>query len=63
VIDGLEDLYAAFMDRDPINAGDRMAAFIGAAEQAFFAARKNSAGSVELDEPTSELPHLRAASA
>jgi DNA-binding GntR family transcriptional regulator len=63
VIDGLEDLYAAFMDRDPINAGDRMAAFIGAAEQAFFAARKDAANSAEVDEPTTELPRLRAVSA
>jgi DNA-binding GntR family transcriptional regulator len=62
VIDGLEDLYAAFMDRDPITAGDRMAAFIGAAEQAFFAARKNApeAGG---DERIAELPRLRAVSA
>jgi DNA-binding GntR family transcriptional regulator len=40
VVEGLEDIYAAFVTRDPITVGDRMAAFIGAAEQAFFAARK-----------------------
>lgn len=39
VVDGLEDLYVAFVRRDPITAGDRMATFIGAAEQAYFAAR------------------------
>lgn len=39
VLDGLEDLHAAFLTRDPIAASDRMAAFIGAAEQAFFASR------------------------
>lgn len=39
VVEGLTDLHAAFVSRDPITAGDRMAAFIGAAEQAFFAAR------------------------
>ena len=40
VIEGLEDLHAAFVSRDPIVVADRMAAFIGAAEQAFFAVRK-----------------------
>jgi DNA-binding GntR family transcriptional regulator len=40
VLDGLEDLHAAFVARDPVAAGDRMAAFIGAAEQAFFAPRR-----------------------
>lgn len=40
VIEGLEDIHAAFVTRDPITVADRMAAFIGAAEQAFFAARK-----------------------
>ncbi|GGK21721.1 GntR family transcriptional regulator [Salinarimonas ramus] len=40
VVEGLEDIHAAFVTRDPITAGDRMAAFVGAAEQAFFAARK-----------------------
>jgi DNA-binding GntR family transcriptional regulator len=60
VIDGLEDLYAAFMDRDPINASDRMAAFIGAAEQAFFAARKDAEFPIVVHEPTATLSHLRA---
>jgi DNA-binding GntR family transcriptional regulator len=63
VIDGLEDLYTAFMDRDPIIAGDRMAAFIAAAEQAFFAARKTAAQARTPDDLTSRLPHLRAVSA
>lgn len=39
VVDGLAGLHAAFASRDPIFAADRMAVFIGAAEQAFFAAR------------------------
>jgi DNA-binding GntR family transcriptional regulator len=43
VIDGLEDLYAAFMKRDPIDAGDRMAVFVASAEQAYFAARRGAA--------------------
>lgn len=50
VLDGLEDLHAAFLDRDPIQAGDRMAAFIAAAEQAYFAAAAAPA----------EAPRLRA---
>jgi DNA-binding GntR family transcriptional regulator len=49
VIDGLEDLHAAFVSRDPITAGDRMTAFIGAAEQAYFAAR--AAASPITDQP------------
>lgn len=40
VVDGLEDIHAAFVTRDPMTASDRMSAFIGAAEQAFFAARE-----------------------
>lgn len=40
VASGLEGLYDAFMQRDSIAAGDRMAAFMTAAEQAFFTVRK-----------------------
>lgn len=40
VVEGLEDIHAAFVSRDPITVADRMAAFIGAAEQAFFTVRK-----------------------
>lgn len=54
VIEGLEDLHAAFVARDPIAASDRMAAFIGAAEQAYFAARKAQLG------PEATKSHLRA---
>ncbi len=53
VLDGLEELYAAFLDRDPVRAGDRMAAFIGAAEQAYFAARSTAP-------QAPEMPRLRA---
>lgn len=49
VLEGLEDLHAAFVSRDPIAAGDRMAAFIGAAEQAFFAPRRADRISTEPD--------------
>ena len=63
VIDGLEDLYAAFMDRDPINAGDRMAAFIAAAEQAFFATRKTAPDAGSGYQTDDEPPRLRAVSA
>lgn len=40
VVDGLEQLHDAFVSRDPLAAGDFMAAFIAAAEQAFFATRR-----------------------
>jgi DNA-binding GntR family transcriptional regulator len=40
VIDGLEGLYDGFARRDPLAAADRMSAFMAAAEQAYFAARK-----------------------
>lgn len=40
VVDGLTDIHDALIGRDPITVADRMAAFIGAAEQAFFAARR-----------------------
>lgn len=43
VIDGLEDLHAAFVNRDPIAASDRMAAFIASAEQAFFRSKRAEA--------------------
>jgi DNA-binding GntR family transcriptional regulator len=62
VIDGLEDLYAAFVARDPIVAGDRMAAFIAAAEQAYFAARDADEARA-VDDHTSPTPRLRAMSA
>jgi DNA-binding GntR family transcriptional regulator len=39
VIDRLAELHAAFRGRDPIAAGDRMAGFLAAAEQAYLAAR------------------------
>lgn len=39
VVDGLEGLTRAFAARDPIDAADRMSAFVAAAENAFFAAR------------------------
>jgi DNA-binding GntR family transcriptional regulator len=55
VLEGLEDLAVAFLSRDPIAAGDRMAAFIAAAEQAYFAARKSAP-------PASEPIRLSAAS-
>jgi DNA-binding GntR family transcriptional regulator len=45
VLEGLEDLHAAFVSRDPIAAGDRMTAFIIAAEQAFFSHRHHSTAS------------------
>ncbi|MET0606625.1 MAG: GntR family transcriptional regulator [Beijerinckiaceae bacterium] len=38
--DGLEGLYDAFMRADSVAAKDRMAAFMAAAEQAFFSVRK-----------------------
>jgi DNA-binding GntR family transcriptional regulator len=68
VIDGLEDLYAAFVGRDPILAGDRMAAFIVAAEQAYFAARKSSTDlgfddSDAMREQAPERPRLKSVSA
>jgi DNA-binding GntR family transcriptional regulator len=53
VLNGLEDLHAAFISRDPITAGDRMAAFIGAAEQAYFAVRSATP-------PATFQPRLRA---
>jgi DNA-binding GntR family transcriptional regulator len=40
VTDGLEGLYDAFARRDPLAAADRMSAFMAAAEQSYFAARK-----------------------
>jgi DNA-binding GntR family transcriptional regulator len=40
VSDGLEGLFDAFARRDPLAAADRMTAFMAAAEQAYFAARK-----------------------
>lgn len=40
VAEGLEGLYVAFVRRDPIEAADRMAAFMAAAEAAFFDIRK-----------------------
>jgi DNA-binding GntR family transcriptional regulator len=55
VVDGLGELYAAFASRDPIAAQDRMTAFIGAAEQAFFAPYKTAP-----DLPSAETAHLRA---
>ncbi|WP_052341354.1 GntR family transcriptional regulator [Salinarimonas rosea] len=39
VLEGIEDLRAAFATRDPVVAGDRMASFISAAERAYFSAR------------------------
>lgn len=58
VIDGLEDLHAAFVRRDPIGAGDRMATFIAAAEQAFFRARH-----AEAEAPKADPARIRAVSA
>jgi DNA-binding GntR family transcriptional regulator len=45
VADGLEALYGAFLRRDPVEAADRMAAFMAAAENAYFEIRK-----AEIDE-------------
>ncbi|MGP9818880.1 GntR family transcriptional regulator [Salinarimonas sp. NSM] len=42
VLEGLEDVRAAFATRDPIVAGDRMASFIASAERAFFSARRSA---------------------
>ncbi|WP_372423261.1 GntR family transcriptional regulator [Salinarimonas chemoclinalis] len=42
VLEGLEDVRAAFATRDPIVAGDRMASFITCAERAFFSARRSA---------------------
>jgi DNA-binding GntR family transcriptional regulator len=43
VVQGLEGLYEAFSHRDPIAVADRMIAFMGAAEQTYFAACKRAA--------------------
>jgi DNA-binding GntR family transcriptional regulator len=43
VVEGLEGLYEAFSNRDPIAAADRMSAFMGAVEQTYFSARKRAA--------------------
>ena len=40
VADGLEELYDAFMRRDPIDGVERMASFMASAEQAFFSVRR-----------------------
>lgn len=40
VVDGLAGIHDGLVARDPIGVADRMAAFIGAAEQAFFTARR-----------------------
>jgi len=42
VIHGLEEIYDAFVQRDPLAASDRMMAFIAAAEQAFFATHRGA---------------------
>lgn len=57
VIDGLEDLHGAFLRRDPIAAGDRMATFIAAAEQAFFQAKH-----AEAEAPAARPARIRAVS-
>jgi DNA-binding GntR family transcriptional regulator len=44
VAEGLAEIHAGMVARDPIGVADRMAAFIGAAEQAFFAARRAQLG-------------------
>lgn len=47
VVGGLADIRDALAARDPIAAADRMALFIGAAEQAFFAARRAQIAAAE----------------
>lgn len=47
VVGGLADLREALVARDPIAAAERMALFIGAAEQAFFAARGDQTAAVD----------------
>lgn len=60
VAEGLEGLYDAFARRDPVAASDRMAAFMRAAEQAFFDIRKAELdASVQDDEGR---PQIRKAS-
>jgi DNA-binding GntR family transcriptional regulator len=51
VVEGLEGLYEAFSHRDPIAVGDRMSAFMGAAEQTYFAARKRASDGTQTVTP------------
>jgi DNA-binding GntR family transcriptional regulator len=60
VMQGLEDLYSCFRNRDPAAAEIRMADFMAAAEQAFFTARK---AELEREASSGAAPAGRASSA